>query len=93
MKKLKKCLQKLPQSPKLLSEHVYLSLPHYLAAACTFTTYRRHIYIQAYIQAEKELDRRVCIEAPVEMGFGSDHVHACVKPLYGISESGLSFFF
>jgi hypothetical protein len=47
---------------------------------------------QAYTQAESALERAVYLEAPPEMKLSQDHVLLCLKPLYGIPESGLHWF-
>lgn len=67
------------------SERICLS---FAASLFGNRTYTRDVS-QAYTQAEDDLDRRVCIEAPAEMVLGPDFVLLCVKPLYGIPESGL----
>jgi hypothetical protein len=54
-------------------------------------TYVRDVS-QAYTQADDDLDRLVAIEAPEEMGLGVEFVLLCVRPLYGIPESGLYWF-
>lgn len=46
----------------------------------------------AYTQSETNLERRVFLRAPKEMGLGEDEVLLCLKPLYGVPESGLHWF-
>jgi hypothetical protein len=47
---------------------------------------------QAYTQSQEPLDRRVFLEPPIEMNLPKDKLLLCIRPLYGIPESGLLWF-
>lgn len=48
---------------------------------------------QAYTQARSWLERSVYIKAPAEMNLPEDIVLRVIKPLYGIPESGVHWYF
>ena len=57
-----------------------------IAACCpNRNPYLRDIS-QAYTQSESPLDRRVYLQAPVEMKLSDEFVLQAIKPLYGIIE-------
>lgn len=47
---------------------------------------------QAYLQSESDLERKIFLKAPKEMGLEDDEVLLVTKPLYGVPESGLHWF-
>lgn len=62
-------------------------------AACfpELDAYLRDI-TQAYVQALSELERMIYLKPLAEMNLEDDDIILCVKPLYGIPESGLHWF-
>lgn len=63
----------------------------FAASTPTLQPYTRNI-TQAYIESNSELDYEVHIRAPPEIVLPDGYVLKVVKPLYGISESGLHFY-
>jgi hypothetical protein len=67
-----------------------------LATAASMIPKGNQMYVrdisQAYTQSETLLERDIYLNAPVELKLSDDEVLLCLRPLYGIPESGFHWF-